>query len=206
MKSNTQLPAEVLERIDKEARQYAFYNYVTAANDAKFEDVETWPKYAQVAYYSIKYFMEGDVNCWPYTSKTLAMEYATKLHELQQKYDDILANESGFESKTENVWQSGYASGHEAASEKVNALKAKCEKYDELYRLCFSNFAKLRARCQDNERMVSMGDNIRAIIEDVTNKMLAMPQPDNTGHEPFLVQSASEALSGEGEKEVENEP
>lgn len=40
MKSNTQLPAEVLERIDKEARQYAFYNYVTAANDAKFEDVE----------------------------------------------------------------------------------------------------------------------------------------------------------------------
>jgi hypothetical protein len=82
-------------------------------------------------------------------------------------------------------------------------LQAKCDRYDELYRLCFSNLAKLRARCQDNERMVIMGDNIRAVIEETTNSMLAMPQPDNTGRKPYLVQSATEALSaGEGDKKT----
>lgn len=40
------------------------------------------------------------------------------VEELRTKYDNILATESGHESKTENVWQSGYAAGHEAASER----------------------------------------------------------------------------------------
>jgi hypothetical protein len=54
-----------------------------------------------------------------------------KYEELQTKYDNILAAESGHESKTENVWQSGYASGHEAATEKYTALQAKCERYEQ---------------------------------------------------------------------------
>lgn len=40
------------------------------------------------------------------------------VEELKTKYDNILATESGHESKTENVWQSGYAAGHEAGSER----------------------------------------------------------------------------------------
>jgi hypothetical protein len=48
--------------------------------------------------------------------------WKVKHDELKEKYDNILATESGHESKTENVWQSGYASGHEAGCEK--ALKA----------------------------------------------------------------------------------
>jgi hypothetical protein len=48
--------------------------------------------------------------------------WKVKHDELKEKYDNILATESGHESKTENVWQSGYASGHEAGCEK--SLKA----------------------------------------------------------------------------------
>lgn len=40
------------------------------------------------------------------------------VEELKTKYDNILATESGHESKTENVWQSGYAAGHEAGCER----------------------------------------------------------------------------------------
>ena len=86
--------------------------------------------------------------------------------------------------------------------EEFAALQSKVERYDELYRLCFSNLAKLRARCQDNERMVSMGDNIRSIIEEVTNAMLEMPQPEPAGDGPYLVQSANEALNAETETTV----
>lgn len=45
-------------------------------------------------------------------------EWKAKYDELNTKYDNILATESGHESKTENVWQSGFAAGHEAASER----------------------------------------------------------------------------------------
>ena len=106
--------------------------------------------------------------------------------------------DGGEVSSFRNGMYSGYRSGALAyapwlytCQTNYAALKPKVDRYDELYRLCFSNLAKLRARCQDNERMVSMGDNIRAIIEETTNSMLAMG--------PFLVQS-NEALSGEGER------
>lgn len=84
MEENTQLPKEVVERIELEAKQYAFYNYVTAANGADFTNIETWPQYAQVAYYSIRHYMIGDLTCWPYLEKTIPVEYATKLHQLQR--------------------------------------------------------------------------------------------------------------------------
>jgi hypothetical protein len=73
----SKLPAVVQHRIDLEAKQYAFYNYVTAATPANFDNVSTWPEYAQVAYYSIKHYMLGDLTCWPYKELTLASEYAT---------------------------------------------------------------------------------------------------------------------------------
>lgn len=37
---------------------------------------------------------------------------------LKQKYDNILATEDGHLNQTENVWQSGYAAGHDAGYEK----------------------------------------------------------------------------------------
>lgn len=68
--------------------------------------------------------------------------------------------------------------------------------YDELYRLVFSNLAKLRARCRNNERMIDMADNIRGIIEDVTIKMLAMPQTDPIECPWQLYQSRDESAAG----------
>lgn len=76
--------------------------------------------------------------------------------------------------------------------------------YDHLYRLVFSNLAKLRARTQNNERMVDMADNIRSIIEDVTAKMMAMPQPDKTETPWQLYQSDDEQpAAGREEDAVE---
>lgn len=84
----SKLPVVVQHRIDLEAKQYAFYNYVTAATLANFDDVSTWPQYAQVAYYSIKHYMLGDLTCWPYKEPTLAVEYAT-LKERCEKMADV---------------------------------------------------------------------------------------------------------------------
>lgn len=83
----TQLPAEVMERIDLEAKQFAFFNYVSAAHnqDAIFEDIKTWPNRAAASYYSIKNYMIGRGVCWPYERPPLPTEYAIKLHEAQQE-------------------------------------------------------------------------------------------------------------------------
>jgi hypothetical protein len=69
-------------------------------------------------------YSKGDMSLFVAYTK-IATEYARNLLQLQQdydflklKYDNILATESGHESKTENVWQSGYAAGHEAATNK----------------------------------------------------------------------------------------
>lgn len=132
--------------------------------------------------------------------------------ELIKQIRDAYAKEEGYESfasmaSNVNIVPRDVKAIAKRYAEAINKeLQAKCERYDELYRLCFSNLSKLRARCQNNERMVSMSDNIRAIIEDVTNAMLAMPQPEPTGNGPYLVQSANEALAGDGEKEVPPEP
>lgn len=54
--------------------------------------------------------------------------------ELKDKYDNILATEDGHESQTENVWQSGYAAGHDAGYERRAkdhaALRARCERME----------------------------------------------------------------------------
>jgi hypothetical protein len=51
-------------------------------------------------------------------SVKLVLDRCQQYSELKIKYDNIVATEDGHESKTENVWQSGYATGHEAATEK----------------------------------------------------------------------------------------
>src|SRR5687767_15978057 len=43
---------------------------------------------------------------------------AKRFENLLTKYENILATEDGHISQTENVWQSGYATGHEAATER----------------------------------------------------------------------------------------
>lgn len=82
-----------------------------------------------------------------------------KYTNLQTKYDNILATEDGHLSQTENVWQSGYAAGHDVATDKHkaeftriqksaihyanrkdevekerNALRAKVERYEKVLR------------------------------------------------------------------------
>jgi hypothetical protein len=100
--NNTQLPAEVLERIDLEAKQFAFSNYVHAGNnpEAKFEDVRTWPYAAQVSYFSIKNYLDSDSKCWLYKEPTIFTECATKLHQAgkdrQYAYEEMTKARSCF--------------------------------------------------------------------------------------------------------------
>lgn len=86
----------------------------------------------------------------------------------------------------------------EQPAEPTIPQQSKDEAYDTLYRLCFSNLAKLRARCQNNERMVDMADVIRAIIEDTTEAMQSLPHPDRKDGAFRLVQS--ETIPQQGDK------
>lgn len=73
-------------------------------------------------------------------SNDLYWEAKGKYDDLKAKYDAILATESGHESQTENVWQSGYAAGHEAGYERRikddTALRARCERMDRAIKKC----------------------------------------------------------------------
>jgi hypothetical protein len=88
---DNQLPAEVLERIDLEAKQFAYWNYVSAAQnpDAVFENIETWPIYAAVCYRSIKSYMCGQGLYWPYERPRLSTEYASKLAQVEQENKEL---------------------------------------------------------------------------------------------------------------------
>lgn len=79
---DNKLPAEDLKRIDLEAKQFAFFNFVSAAHnsDVIFEDIKTWPNQAAACYYSIKNYMIGTGSCWPYERPPLPTEYAASLH------------------------------------------------------------------------------------------------------------------------------
>jgi hypothetical protein len=130
-------------------------------------------------------FKEPGYNEWPF----VAYGYRNFNPDKQQMYFEIGA-------------KSYLTNDVEWLDESPNAYQ-ELKPYDELYRLVFSNLAKLRARCQNNERMVDMADNIRAIIEDVTNKMLAMPQPEPKNDPWQLRQSGNQPGNGQ---EKEGEP
>lgn len=93
-----QLPVEVVNRIDLEARQFAFYNYVAQVlhPNAVFENMDTWPGDARVCYYSILHYMSRPDLCWPHKEPTLATEYATKLHQLQRQNEKMKAMAEGW--------------------------------------------------------------------------------------------------------------
>lgn len=62
------------DRIIREAKQFAFYNYCSAADNADFDNLETWPYAAQVAYYAISNYMSANPIVWPYSTKTIPMD------------------------------------------------------------------------------------------------------------------------------------
>lgn len=111
MEENTQLPKEVVDRIFQEGQ-----NMLAFAPDNKWSYIQGATAYAtklQQANETIKVLT--------YDNNRLKGEVeglTSALDELRTKYDNILATESGHESKTENVWQSGYAAGHEAGCER----------------------------------------------------------------------------------------
>lgn len=78
--------------------------------------------------------------------------------------------------------------------------ETKAERYDELYRLTFSNLAKLRARTQNDQRMVNQGDIIRKIIDEVMVGMQSFPRPEPINDPMQLHQS--KAKPGEGKDSV----
>lgn len=86
--------------------------------------------------------------------------WKVKYDELKEKYDNILATESGFESKTENVWQSGYAAGHDAGYEKwekERVQRVHLEKENDLLT------AKANELVAENERLKA---DFRKAIDD----------------------------------------
>lgn len=88
------LPAEIVSRINLEARQFAFYNYVTQVlhPNAVFENMDTWPNDARVCYYSILHYMSRPDICWPHKEPTLATELAKKCHDLKTVLQEFVSN------------------------------------------------------------------------------------------------------------------
>lgn len=123
--------------------------------------------------------------------------YAT----LQTKYDNILATESGHESKTENVWQSGYASGHKAATEKAATLRTKCDelqKDNERLKAALSTYHGVGVRAE------KMGHALYEIQRLATAGIFTHIKPESVGAANCIPieKLAREALEQqEGEKE-----
>lgn len=127
MSNNTQLPAEVVKEIKRQsflsfpdkdqgpfrigyqegATEYATklhtlqveFNNIRKANDKWEQAFNMAQRGYDAAYNDLEKLKQ-------------------KFDELKEKYDNILATEDGHLSQTENVWQSGYATGHDLASEK----------------------------------------------------------------------------------------
>lgn len=83
----TTLPKEILDRIESEARNYAWRNYVSKADhpQAEFDNINTWPDDACYSYYSLLYYLNGDNPAQP----VQGIFSATQLHTLQQDYERL---------------------------------------------------------------------------------------------------------------------
>lgn len=59
------LSEETIVRIEREARNFASYNYISMAKCPHLDlaDFESWPHDAKVSYYSIKNYLEGVYQC-----------------------------------------------------------------------------------------------------------------------------------------------
>lgn len=127
MEENTQLPKEVVSQIEKdaEAAYVELYQKVLNLGDGfampKFNMITDPIEKVLTAYAAKLHQANETIKVLTYDNNRLKGEVeglTSALDELRTKYDNILATESGHESKTENVWQSGYAAGHEAACER----------------------------------------------------------------------------------------
>jgi hypothetical protein len=132
---------------------------------------------------------------------------------LKSKYDAILATEDGHSSQTENVWQSGYAAGHDAATAKHKSEFERIQKsaihYANRKDEVEKDHATLRARCERMERALSwyaddgnyLGDN-GELSTTYKNKMpnkareaLGHPsEPDYPKLTPEQIQERKEAI------------
>lgn len=82
---SNKLSPELQAQIVEEAKNFAFYNYVSAAHNgsAVFDDIESWPDSAQVAYYAIVNYANGTGVCWPFPQTTLPVKW----QEAEQRAD-----------------------------------------------------------------------------------------------------------------------
>jgi hypothetical protein len=87
-------------------------------------------------------------------------QLTAKCDALETKYDNILATEDGHESKTENVWQSGYATGHEAGCEKTNHAVR-----NELQKQFTDNDIKW---AKENEKLKERADKMEAALKEIS--------------------------------------
>ena len=92
------LPQQIKDRIAKEAKAYAFMNYVHAGyhKDADINDLKTWPFAAQVSYNSIVSFVNGDPIKFDNSATTWAergQKLADALNKLLQWHTDAQAGE-----------------------------------------------------------------------------------------------------------------
>jgi len=105
---------------------------------------------------------------------------------LRTKYDNILATESGHESKTENVWQSGYAAGHEAGTEKLQKALTECENQN-----------------RENWRLSIENREFREKLKDLCDK-LPTGESLNYYFAKQELKAAREVVEQEGEKNLED--
>jgi hypothetical protein len=112
----TNLPSDIYDIIGKEA--YDYYHRKKALN------IRTNYSHAETDYFAgarawAKWIVRYDELCERFKSQDQEMfSIQQQYQQLKDKYDNILATEDGHLSATENVWQSGYAAGHEAGRER----------------------------------------------------------------------------------------
>jgi chromosome segregation ATPase len=106
------LPEDLQNEIANKAAAYADQAHANDGDDIHIGYLDGAAAYAQ---WKIKY----DELCERFKSQDQEMfSIQQQYQQLKDKYDNILATEDGHLSATENVWQSGYAAGHEAGRER----------------------------------------------------------------------------------------
>jgi flagellar biosynthesis/type III secretory pathway protein FliH len=126
-----------------------------------------------------------------------------QLSELQTKYDNILATESGHESQTENVWQSGYAAGHDEGYKK--ALKG-TENITSDWQTLQSKITTLEQSCNEKNTVITELNNTVTNLRakcDGLEALIKRIYKDGPGNAE-VIKEVNEAISKEGEKEVGN--
>lgn len=163
---NSKLPNEVVEKIlrvrdalvigNNEEAYHQLYSIAAPLFDKYFpwEEMEKQVEYKKLNEAQIKEKFE------------LSEAFTT----LKIKYDAILATEDGHSSQTENVWQSGYAAGHDAATAKHKSEFERIQKSAIHYANRKDEVEKerdaLRARNERMERALKAAKDALLVSED----------------------------------------